>query len=63
MEYFICISIYDKMKYRDLPIGYIYILEKLLKLGVDGVITDYSLEIVKLKEKYKDYNELENKLK
>ncbi|OLS02698.1 glycerophosphodiester phosphodiesterase family protein [Tissierella creatinophila] len=34
-----------------------YKAEKLLKLGVDGIITDYSVEMMKPRDKYKDYNE------
>lgn len=33
-----------------------YKAERLLKLGVDGIITDYSIEMVELRDKYRDYN-------
>lgn len=33
-----------------------YKVERLLKLGVDGIITDYSVEKVELRDKYEDYN-------
>ena len=33
-----------------------YKAERLLKLGVDGIITDHSIEMVELRDKYKDYN-------
>lgn len=35
-----------------------YKAERLLELGVDGIITDYPVEMVELRDKYKDYNEI-----
>ena len=33
-----------------------YKAERLLELGVDGIITDYPMEMLELRDKYKDYN-------
>lgn len=33
-----------------------YKAERLLELGVDGIITDYPVEMLELRDKYKDYN-------
>lgn len=35
-----------------------YKAERLLELGVDGIITDYPVEMVELRDKYKDYNDM-----
>lgn len=33
-----------------------YKVERLLELGVDGIITDYPVEMIEIRERYKDYN-------
>lgn len=35
-----------------------YKAERLLELGVDGIITDYPVEMVELRDRYQDYNEI-----
>ncbi len=35
-----------------------YKVERLLELGVDAIITDYPMEMVKLRDEYKDYHEV-----
>ena len=34
-----------------------YKVERLLELGVDGIITDYPVEMVELRDKYEDFND------
>lgn len=35
-----------------------YKVERLLELGVDAIITDYPVEMIELRDRYKDYNHL-----
>ena len=37
-----------------------YKAERLFELGVDGIITDYPIEMVPLRDKYTEYNEIES---
>ena len=36
-----------------------YKAERLFELGVDGIITDYPVEMIPIRDKYKEYNEME----